>query len=157
MLSLTPTITKFIKRSCNFLRHFLKIYLHRKPLFSTFRYYRANPSIKNDFQIARNNITCSRINIFRVLASSRVRGTSFDIKIRNKFIEIKYSAPNYFIYSNWLVLHSSWNNLDDCTDLSLKMLGKSIKFISLLIKGILIECLIWLTLESMTRWRACWV
>ena len=28
-------------------------------------------------------MTCSRINIFRVLASSRVRGTSFDIKIRN--------------------------------------------------------------------------
>ena len=42
-------------------------------------------------------MTCSRINIFRVLASSRVRGTSFDIKIRNKFIEIKYSSPNRFI------------------------------------------------------------
>ena len=99
MLSLTPTITKFIKRSCNFFATFLKIYLHRKPIFRTLRYYRANPRIRNDFQIARNNMTCSRINIFRVLASSRVRGTSFDIKIRNKFIEIKYSASNRFIIS----------------------------------------------------------
>ena len=48
-------------------------------------------------EIPGNNMTCSWINIFRVLASSRVRGTSFDIKIRNKFIEIKYSAPNRFI------------------------------------------------------------
>ena len=31
--------------------------------------------------------------------------------------------------------------MDDCTDLSLKMLGKSIKSIPLLIKGILINCL----------------
>ena len=70
MLSLTPTITKFIKRSCNFFATFLKIYLHRKPIFRTLCYYRANPWIRNDFQIASNNITCSRINIFRVLASS---------------------------------------------------------------------------------------
>ena len=42
-------------------------------------------------------MTCSRINIFRVIASLGVRGTSYDIKIRNKFIEIKYSAPNRFI------------------------------------------------------------
>ena len=41
-------------------------------------------------------MTRSRINIVRVLAVSGVRGTSFDIKIRNKFIEIKYSASNRF-------------------------------------------------------------
>ena len=32
--------------------------------------------------------------------------------------------------------------MDDCTDLSLKILGKSIKSIPLFIKGILIKCLI---------------
>ena len=37
------------------------------------------------------------INIFRVLAVSGVGGTSFNIKVRNKFIEIKCSAPNRFI------------------------------------------------------------
>ena len=42
-------------------------------------------------------MTRSRINIFRILAVSGVRGTSFDIKIRNKFTKIKYSAPNRFI------------------------------------------------------------
>ena len=52
---------------------------------------------QNDFQIARNNMTRSRINIFIVLTVSGVRDTSFDIKIRNNFIEIKYSAPNRFI------------------------------------------------------------
>ena len=31
--------------------------------------------------------------------------------------------------------------MDDCTDLSMKILGKSINSISLLIKGILIKCL----------------
>ena len=34
---------------------------------------------------------------FRELAVSRVGGNSFDIKIRNKFFEIKYSASNRFI------------------------------------------------------------
>ena len=38
------------------------------------------------------------------LTYSRVRGTSFDIKTRNNFIQIKYSAPNRFITfitNNW--------------------------------------------------------
>ena len=35
--------------------------------------------------------------MFRILAVSEVRGTTFDSKIRNKFIEIRYSAPDMFI------------------------------------------------------------
>ena len=89
-------------------------------------------------------MTCSRINIFRVLASSRVRGTSFDIKIRNTFIESKYGAPNRFIVfitNDWYFTVLEKFGMDDCTDLSLKMLGKSINSIPLLIKGILINVL----------------
>ena len=56
---------------------------------------------QNDFQIACNSMTRSRINIFRVLAVSRVRGTRLDIKIRNKFIEIKYSTPNTCFFA-WI-------------------------------------------------------
>ena len=97
MLSLKPTIAKFIKRCCNFFVTLLKICLRRKPILKTLRCYRANPRIRNYFQIARNNMTRSQINIFRALAVSGVRGTSFDIKIKNKFNEIKYSAPNRFI------------------------------------------------------------
>ena len=68
---------------------------------------------QNDSQIARNNMTRSRINIFRVLAVSEVRVTSFDIKIRNKFIEIKYSAPSRFIIfitNDWyfIILEIIW-------------------------------------------------
>ena len=33
-------------------------------------------------------------SVFKVLEVSGVRGTSFNIKIRSKFIEIKYSTPN---------------------------------------------------------------
>ena len=97
MLSLTPTIKIHIKRGSNFFATPLKIYFRRRLIFRTLRDYRANPRIRNDFQIGRNNMTRSRINIFRVLKVSGVRGTSFDIKIRNNFIEIKYGAPNSFI------------------------------------------------------------
>ena len=38
MLSLTPTITIFIKRCSNFFATFLKIYFRRKPIFRTLRY-----------------------------------------------------------------------------------------------------------------------
>ena len=97
MLSLTPKITIFIQRCSNIFATLLKIYLRRKLIFRTLCYSRANPWIRNNFQIARNNITRSRINIFRVLIVSRIRDISFDMKIRNKFIEIKYNAPNRFI------------------------------------------------------------
>ena len=49
------------------------------------------------FRLPINDTTHRRMNIFRVLTVSGVRGTSFDIKIRNKFIENKYSAPNRFL------------------------------------------------------------
>ena len=75
----------------------MKIYLYRRTILKALRYYRANPRIRNDFQIARNNMTRSRIQIFRILAVSGVRGISFDIKIRSEFIENKYNAPNKFI------------------------------------------------------------
>ena len=52
---------------------------------------------KHDYQIARNNMIRSQIKIFRVLTVSGVRGTSFDIKIRDRFIEINYSAPDRYI------------------------------------------------------------
>ena len=130
---LHQTITKFIKRSCNFRDIFENLFA-QETYFSTFRYYRASPC---------NNMTCSRINIFRVLASSRVRGTSFDIKIKNKFIEIKYSAPNRFIIfvtNGWYftVLEIIWYGR--LYRFISKMLGKSIKSIPLLIKGISIKC-----------------
>ena len=92
---------------------------------------------QNDFQIDRNNMARSRINIFRVLPGSGVRGTSFDIKIRNKFIEIKYSAPSRFIIfitNDWYF--TFFEIIWCCTDLSLKRLSKSIRSIPLLIKGI---------------------
>ena len=53
-------------------------------------------------------MTRSRINIFQVLVVSGGRGTSFDIKIRFKFIEIKFSAPNrfiIFIINDWLHIY----------------------------------------------------
>ena len=52
---------------------------------------------------------------------------------------MKYSAPNRFIIfitNDWYFTILNIICMDGCTDLSLKMLGKSIKSISLLIKGI---------------------
>ena len=159
MLSHTPTNDYKIK-FCNFFATLLKIYMHRTAIFRTFRYYRANPWIKNDSQIVRNNMTRSRINIITILAVSGVRVTSFDIKIRNWLLKLKFSALNrsiIFITNNWyfITLKIIWYGW--LHRLSLKILGNSIKSIPLLIKGILTKCLIWLILESMTGQRACWV
>ena len=51
--------------------------------------------------------------MFKVLTVSGVRGTSCDMKTRNRFIEIKYSAPNRFIMflTKSLVFHNFLNNL----------------------------------------------
>ena len=56
------------------------------------------------------------------------------------FIEIKYNAPNRFII---FITNGCYFTIltADCTDLSLNVLGKSIKSILLLMKGILIKCL----------------
>ena len=37
------------------------------------------------------------ITKFRIFTISRIRGTSFNIKIRNLFIEIKYSITDRFV------------------------------------------------------------
>ena len=64
--------------------------------------------------------------MFRVLASSRVRGTSFDIKIRNKFIGIKYSAPNWFI----IFIKNDWYKvLSEFSSNQLKTLHRCYKHI----------------------------
>ena len=58
-----------------------------------------------------------------------------NVKIRNKFIEIKYSVSNgrvIFITNYW------WFN--EVTDLSLNILRKSINSIPLFMKGILMKC-----------------
>ena len=64
-----------------------------------------------------------------------------NVKIRNKFIEIKYSVSNglvIFITNYW------WFRIleiiDGVTDLSLKILGKSINSIPLFMKGIFMKC-----------------
>ena len=48
-----------------------------------------------------NYMTHSRINIFKVLTVSRARGTIFDIKVINNFIEIKYNRFSIFITNEW--------------------------------------------------------
>ena len=50
-------------------------------------------------------MTCSRINIFRVLTSSKVRGTSFDIKIKFVFpvaldeqVQVGINSHNFLLH-----------------------------------------------------------
>ena len=73
--SLTQTITIFIKRCSGIFATILKIYLRMKSTYRTIRKYEANPGMMNDFQIASNNMTRSRINVFRILTVSGLRGT----------------------------------------------------------------------------------
>ena len=93
----------------------------------TLRYYRAHPGIRNDFHIARNNMTRSWINIFRLLTVSGVRGTCFDIKIRTSFIAIEYSASTcnrfiIFITNDWYFTILKLFGTVDCASLSLAVL-----------------------------------
>ena len=66
-----------------------------------------------------------------------------NVKIRNKFIEIKYSVSNGLVifitnYRWFRILEIS--SIDEVTDLSLKTLGKSINSMPLFMKGIFMKC-----------------
>ena len=66
-----------------------------------------------------------------------------NVKIRNKFIEIKYSVSNglvIFITNYWWFRILEIAGIDEVTDLSLKILGKSINSIPLFMKGIFMKC-----------------
>ena len=66
-----------------------------------------------------------------------------NVKIRNKFIEIKYSVSNglvMFITNYWWFRILEIVGIDEVTDLSLKILGKSINSIHLFMKGIFMKC-----------------
>ena len=95
MLSLTPKLQYSLRDAVIFSRHL------RKSIFAGNLYLRPfeiMERIHESEMIFRLPVmTRRRINIFIVLTVSGVRATSFDIKIRNNFIEIKYSAHNRFI------------------------------------------------------------
>ena len=66
-----------------------------------------------------------------------------NVKIRNRFTEIKYSVSNGLVifktnYRWFRILEIS--SIDEVTDLSLKILGKSINSIPLFMKGIFMKC-----------------
>ena len=66
-----------------------------------------------------------------------------NVKLRNKFIEIKYSISNWlviFITNYWWFRILEISRYRRKTDLSLKILGKSINSIPLFMKGILMKC-----------------
>ena len=68
-----------------------------------------------------------------------------DIKIRNKFIEIKNSISDWFVLDYLLQIIGGsefwmYVGIDCDTDLSWNILGKSIKSIPLLMNGILMKC-----------------
>ena len=66
-----------------------------------------------------------------------------NVKTRNKFIEIKYSVPNGLVI---FITNYRWFRILEIsryrrsTDLSLKILGKSINSIPLFMKGIFMKC-----------------
>ena len=61
-----------------------------------------------------------------------------NVKIRNKFIEIKYSFVMGLLY---LITNYRWlRMLEISRYLSLKILGKSINSIPLFMKGIFMKC-----------------
>ena len=72
--------------------HFFKIDTGRKPVFWTLRNYVTNSQIWNDFQISSYHMTGCRINKFGIFTISWLRSVCMNVKIRNKFIEIKYSV-----------------------------------------------------------------
>ena len=66
-----------------------------------------------------------------------------NVKIRNKFIEIKYSVSNGLVI---FITNYRWLRILEISryrrskDLSLKILGKSINSIHLFMKGIFMKC-----------------
>ena len=54
--------------------------------------YVTNSRIWNDFQISSYCMTGCRIHKFGIFTISWLRSVCMDVKIRNKFIEIKYSV-----------------------------------------------------------------
>ena len=84
--------------------HFFEIDTRRKPVFWTLRNYVTNSRIWNDFQISSHYMTGCRINKFGIFTISWLRSVCMNVKIRNKFIEIKYSVSNVlviFITNYW--------------------------------------------------------
>ena len=84
--------------------HFFEIDTRRKPVFWTLRNYVSNSRILNDFQISSHYMTGCRINKFGIFTISWLRSVCMNVKIRNKFIEIKYSVSNglvIFITNYW--------------------------------------------------------
>ena len=72
--------------------HFFEIDTGRKPVFWTLWNYITNSRIWNDFQISSHYMTGCRIHEFGIFTISRLRRVCMNVKIRNKFIEIKYSV-----------------------------------------------------------------
>ena len=66
-----------------------------------------------------------------------------NVKIRNKFIEIKYNVSNGLVI---FITNYRWFRIlerigiDEVTDLSLMILGKSINSIPLFMKGNFMKC-----------------
>ena len=80
-----------------------------------------------------------------------------NVKIRNKFIEIKYNVSYGLVI---FIRNYRWFRILEIskyrrTDLSLKLLGTSINSIPLFMKGIFMKCRLWFVSESTNGRRAC--
>ena len=96
-LSFTPSITEIIQCRCNLLSTLVEINVGGESIFWTFRNNFANSRIGNYLKIYSNYMSGCLINIICIFAISRLMSVSIDIKIRNKFIEIKNSISDWFI------------------------------------------------------------
>ena len=79
-----------------------------------------NSRIWNDFQISSHYMTGDRINKFGIFTISWLRSVCRNVKIRNKFIEIKYSV------SNGLEIKYSVSNFVNFRQLNDRLFGKEL-------------------------------
>ena len=92
MLSFAPANTKVLQGTSNFFTTFGEVYGQRKPVFTSFIDNRLRSRMCNTFQIHNNSLLSRLIAIFRVLTFSRIKNSSFNIKLKYEFVKIRYNT-----------------------------------------------------------------